>query len=238
MSKGKKVFLISICVVLSAIVAVSAIAAIKYYQDKKSHSHGKYYDSKVAIFAEENKTTTSVDVVFLGDSLTDGCDINKYYGEYSALNRGIGGDTTYGLYDRLKISAYDVNPKVIVLLIGGNDVLGGKSTESIFANYKKLIEDINTNLPETKIVWCSLTVLGEEWARFNDTVKECNITIKEMATTYGCAFVDLYTPLCADGGDILRPEYTIEGVHLTHEGYLVVSEKINTAINSVFSETN
>jgi len=233
MSKVKKVVLILIGVILAIAFIVGAVFAIRYFQYKKFPSHGPYYDKKVRSFDKENRHLSSVEVIFLGDSLTDGCDIGNYYGEYSALNRGINGDTTYGLFDRLEISAYDAHPKVIVLLIGGNDILGGKTLDSIYLNYKKLIEGIKKHLPETKIVWCSLTVLGNEWAKYNDMVKECNVRIEEMAALYGCAFVDLYTPLCGKE-DILAPEYTIEGVHLTHEGYLVISDKIKTAIKNVY----
>ena len=65
-----------------------------------------YYDSKVVQFEAENKSIVpgETDVVFLGDSLTDGCDLSLYYPEYTTLNRGIGGDTTLGLEKRLDVS--------------------------------------------------------------------------------------------------------------------------------------
>ena len=116
-------------IVASIIIAlglIGAIIGIGYYygviQKIEQYSLFKeYYDMKVAQFEEENKTIGSVEVAFLGDSLTDGCDLNVYYPQYVTVNRGIGGDTTFGLEKRLKVSAYDVNPKVVVMLICANN---------------------------------------------------------------------------------------------------------------------
>ena len=80
-----------------------------------------HYNDRIALFNEENKHATNVDVVFLGDSLTEGYDVNTYYSEYNVLNRGIGGDTTFGVEKRLKESVYDANPKVTAMLIGANN---------------------------------------------------------------------------------------------------------------------
>ena len=57
----------------------------------------EHYNGRVNLFNEENKNVSDVDVVFLGDSLTEGYDVKTYYPEYNVLNRGIGGDTTFGV---------------------------------------------------------------------------------------------------------------------------------------------
>ncbi|MBO4540036.1 MAG: hypothetical protein J5781_07130 [Clostridia bacterium] len=193
----------------------------------------EYTDNKLATYARENAENAEYEVVFLGDSLTDGCDLSKYYGEYVASNRGIGGDTSFGLLDRMQVSAYDAHPKTIVLLIGGNDILRGRSLESIYSNYEKIIAGIHEHLPDTKIVWCSLSALGNQWAKHNDTVVICNQKIKLLAQKYGCEFVDIYTPLCDVETDEIREEYTAEGVHFTDEGYKVVSAKIKEKLRNI-----
>ena len=233
----KNVIIAVSCILLVAVLAVSTVFIVKRRNDRiKSEERAKlvkeYFDNKISAYEYENENSTA-DVVFLGDSLTDGCDLKKYYPEFSAFNRGIGGDTSYGLLDRLKVSAYDARPKVIVLLIGGNDILGGKTLESVYENYQKIIEGIKQNLPETKIVWCSLTAMGNRWAEFNDEAIVCNQKIKLMANKYGCYFVDLFTPLCdVETGEIF-PVYTAEGVHFTDEGYKVVSNEIKKVLNEI-----
>ncbi len=241
MSKKKFViFAISCALIMALFVGLAAIAYNRTKARKKHEETARlireYYENKLSTYRLENQTNPNVDVVFLGDSLTDGCDLSVYYPEYSCFNRGIGGETSYGLVDRLQVSAYDTNPKAIVLLIGGNDILGGKSLESVYENYGKIITGLKEHLPQAKIVWCSLTVLGNRWAEYNDTMRMGNQKIEQMAEQYGCTFVDLYTPLCDPETNEIVAEYTIEGVHLTDAGYRVVSAKITAALKTFLKD--
>lgn len=227
----KKIIIIIAAVLVVAAGAWGVVSVMKYFADKKKNEENarifqEYVNGKLVVYAQENATDPNYEVIFLGDSLTDGCDINKYYGEYKASNRGISGDRSYGLLDRMQVSAYDTKPQVIVLLIGGNDILGGKSVESVCENYEKIITGIREHLPDTEIVWCSLTAMGDRWAKYNDTAALCNRNIQLLAQKYGCVFVDLFTPLYSgETGEIFR-EYTVEGVHFTDKGYQVVSSAI------------
>ena len=83
-----------------------------------------YRAQKFATYEEENARYEDfeVDVAFLGDSLTDGYDVATYYPQYLVSNRGIGGETTVGLKERIKLSLYDLSPKVAVMLIGANNI--------------------------------------------------------------------------------------------------------------------
>ena len=229
--KFKIIIVVAIAVVVAGLVVLGAfriadIVAKKKKDEENARIIREYYESKIAAYTAENASDPEQEIIFLGDSLTDGCDIPKYYGEYKASNRGIGGERSYGLLDRMRVSAYDAKPKVIVLLIGGNDILAGKSIESVCENCEKIVTGIHDNLPDTKIVWCSLTALGNEWAKYNDTMVVCNQKIKLLAKKYGCAFVDLFTPLCNEETGGIFAEYTVEGVHLTDAGYQVVSTEI------------
>lgn len=235
----KKRTVILLAVALTAVLAVtlgigvSNCVAKQRKERERAEAIRAYRENKLSAYAEENAKADGFEVVFLGDSLTDGCDLARYYGEYSVTNRGIGGDTTSGLIERLQISAYDANPRVIVLLIGGNDILGGKSVEEVCANYETILKGIRQNLKDTEIVWCSQTVLGDEWAKHNGTVARCNQRIEALAAQFGCAFVDLYTPLCDPETGEIAAEYTVEGVHLTDAGYRVVSSAIKTQLRNL-----
>ena len=161
MTKKKKILLIIIAaVVLIALCIVGVILINKAKETRRNEEFmaamREYYENKVAFFAEENKLYSpgEVDVAFIGDSLTDGYDIVKYYPEYKVLNRGIGGDTTYGLLARLDVSVYELKPKVIVMLIGANNL------KNMFEDYENLITGIKQNLPQTQLIICSLTSMG------------------------------------------------------------------------------
>ena len=232
MKKKTKIVILCVCALLAVggIIAASIVLP-RYIRDQKIKKlTEEYYNMKVASFEKENPDLTDVDLVFLGDSLTDGCDLEKYYPEYTAVNRGISGDTTDGLLARLKVSACDVDPKAVVLLIGVNDISRGVKPNELSDNYEKIITGLKENLPDTKIVWCSMTALGGKSAKYNDTVIICNQKIKLLAEKYGCVFVDLFTPLCDADTREIREEYTVDGTHLTDAGYQVVSREINNAL--------
>ena len=193
-----------------------------------------YYDGKVAQFEAENKSIVpgETDVVFLGDSLTDGCDLSLYYPEYTTLNRGIGGDTTLGLEKRLDVSVYAVQPKVVVMLIGANNF------STMFENYEDILISLKENLPESKIILVSLTSMGGTWCKNNNLAAFNNVKIKALAEKYGYEFVDVYTPLLNFETNEIYEKYTTDGGHLTHEGYLVLTGEIKAVINKVMTENS
>ncbi len=103
-----------LCFSLSALTAGSLVFAIPYIHKMKQESDDfakyvkEYYDNKVASFKIENPYLPEIDISFIGDSLTDGYPVEKYYSQYHVVNRGIGAVTTYGVERRLNCSAYDV----------------------------------------------------------------------------------------------------------------------------------
>ena len=94
-----------------------------------------YRAEKMATYEAENEQYADyeVDVAFLGDSLTDGYDVKRYYPQYLVSNRGIGGETTVGLEERMQVSLYDLKPKVAVMLIGANNM------DEMMDNYEDLL---------------------------------------------------------------------------------------------------
>ena len=186
----------------------------------------EYREAKVASFFEENKNYKKgeIDVAFIGDSLTDGYNVVESYPQYKVVNRGIGGDTTFTLEDRLQVSLYDIQPKVVVMLIGANNFA------TMFENYENILKSYVENLPNSKIILLSLTSMSGEWGKNNQLAAYNNVKIKKLAEKYSFEFVDLYSPLMnLETGEIF-PEYTTDGGHLTKEGYTVFTENITPAI--------
>ena len=235
MKKRLKVF-----IVFALIIAILSSLAYIYLKNKEEERKiielqqmlEDYYNGKVEQFEEENKSIIpgETDVVFLGDSLTDGCDLSLYYPEYTTLNRGIGGDTTIGLEKRLDVSVYAVQPKVVVMLIGANNF------STMFDNYENILISLKENLPQSKIILVSLTSMGGTWGKNNNLAAFNNVKIRALAEKYGYEFVDVYTPLLNFETNEIYVEYTSDGGHLTHEGYLVLTGEIKTVINKVMTE--
>ena len=126
--KKKLWLIIGICVsVLLVAGAVLYFAVLRPKQLEKKQTAqaiAQYRENKQQQYIAENEQYDDyeVDVAFIGDSLTDGYDLQKYYPQFITANRGIGGDTTFDLEGRLQVSVYDLKPKVVVMLIGANNM--------------------------------------------------------------------------------------------------------------------
>lgn len=188
-----------------------------------------HYEGRVALFEEENKHASNVDAVFLGDSLTESYDLKTFYPEYNVYNRGIGGDTTFGVEKRLKVSVYDAHPKVTAMLIGANNF------KTMFDNYENILINFKENAPEMKVILLSLTSMTKNWGRNNEIAKKNNEKIKEYANKYQFTYVDLFNPLLDETTNALKEEYTTDGGHLTNAGYQVVTDTIKPVLSSLLA---
>ena len=221
------------------ILSITLIAVLIWYfgfhlpkveKDKtKQQLVKEYYDNKLNLYQQENDKYSDyeVDVVFLGDSLTDGYNLKLYYPDYVVSNRGIGGETTHGLEERLKVSAYDLKPKVVVMLIGGNNL------NTMFENYEDILIGLKDNLPNTKVILLSLTAMGKDWGHKNEIACLNNVKIKLLAEKYDYTFVDLFTPLFDINIGEVYSDYTTDGAHFTSKGYEVVTSVVKPVIDSL-----
>ena len=160
----KKRYLIPMCAIALILIVftISYFALIhpqKMEQQQYEEILRAYRAQKYEEYEKENQTYADyeVDVAFIGDSLTDRYDLENYYPQYITANRGINGDTTFDVEARLQLSLYDLKPKVVVMLIGVNNL------DTMFQNYEAILQGIQENLPQTKVVLLSLTAMnGEE----------------------------------------------------------------------------
>ena len=234
----KKRYLIPFCalalvLITLAIVYFAVVLPQKREEEKMQEAIRAYREAKIEQYERENATYDDyeVDVAFIGDSLTDGYDLATYYPQYVTANRGIGGDTTFGLEERLQVSLYDLKPKVVVMLIGANNM------DSMFENYESILKSLKENLPESKIVLLSLTAMGgEHWGRKNQLAAYNNVSIKLLAEKYGYTYVDLFSALYDVSIGEVYEGYTIDGGHFTHEGYEVVTAQITPVLEEVLGK--
>jgi len=225
----KRLILISIVAGLVVVTAGSTFL-ITYFSLKKKHEAEKqkyakwlfetHYADRVSLFKEENKHLSNVDISFVGDSLTEGYDVKSFYPTFYVVNRGIGGDTTFGVESRLDSSVYDVNPRIVSLLIGANNF------DTMLENYESIVKKIRTNAPNSKLVLCSLTSMTGNWGRNNKKAQNNNVEIKKIADRNGCVYADLYNPLLDPNTRELKEEYSVDGGHLTNAGYQVVTNTL------------
>ena len=236
--KKKIIIITAICVSLALIIAAILALFLRVIPEMERAREEReffeflqqYYKDKSASFAEENKTLGEVDVAFIGDSLTDGYDLKKYYPDMTVINRGIGGDTTHGVLARLDTSVIEPAPRVVVMMIGTNN-LG-----DMFTDYEDILAELKSKLPDTHVVLLSIPPASGDYKERNCQIAINNVKIKGLAKKYGYAYVDVFTPLFDFERDELRAEYTTDGIHFTPLGYEVITAEVKPVLEDLLSE--
>lgn len=182
---------------------------------------GKYKElvQKFSIEPKSNK-----DYVFLGNSITAGTDWAQLLGLAQAKNRGISGDITFGVLERLQ-DIIDGKPKKVFVLIGINDISRNIPDSLILANYKKIIDRIRKGSKKTQIYFYTLLPVNATFEKFknhygkDEHILYLNDEIRKLAAK-NVTIIDLY-PHFLDENKRLRAELTKDGLHLIPEGYKV-----------------
>lgn len=182
-----------------------------------------HYKEKVEQFSHDPIITGRV--IFLGNSITEMGDWKKATNDTTVINRGIGGDVTYGILKRLN----DIiirKPSKLFILIGINDISKDIPDVIIANNYLKIVNTIHAQSPDTKIYVQSILPLDPTHDRFpqhydkQEHVISVNKLIKANAGAGNYTFINIY-PLFLNKEGHLDSQYTIEGLHLKPEAYMV-----------------
>lgn len=123
----------------------SEIVKIRNYVKENSNliNYSPYYLSKVSQF-NELKNSNDFSIIMIGDSITDGAEWYELLKNNEVQNRGIGGDTTNGVLDRL--DTINKSIKKAFIMIGINDIAGYKEVDEIYNNYTKILENLEKRI--------------------------------------------------------------------------------------------
>ena len=116
--------------------------------EAQTQKYSTFYVQRASLFRE--LAITSKDIVFIGNSITNGAEWNELFPRKRVKNRGISGDTSEEVYDRLE-AIVKGKPAKIFILIGINDISRGIEVETIVQNMKQIVEKIQNESPKTKI---------------------------------------------------------------------------------------
>lgn len=228
----KKSTFFGIILPIILVFVISAALILGYFMTHSKAKKSDYWKIKYDSFEVQNANLSKGQIVFVGDSITDLYPLDDYYTDLNlaTYNRGIGGDTTGGLLDRMQVSIFDLAPSKIVLMIGINDIVGGgKNNNYVLHNYNLILEQISKKLPDTKVLCMSLLPISltlQEYApqidikAKNTQVLEANDRIRNLAALYGYEYYNL-NQLVSDDNGSLDMQYSNDGLHLNAAGFEV-----------------
>ena len=130
--------------------------------------YGTYYDQRELLF--ERLSTSPGDIVFLGNSITDGAEWSEIFENPRCKNRGISGDVIPGVLNRLETITKG-RPAMVFLMIGTNDMARGVSNDSIVQGVRTIVQRIKAESPETHIVVQSILPTNDCYGLFTGHTK-------------------------------------------------------------------
>lgn len=194
-------------------------------------------------YSEENKNLPAVApgekrVVFMGNSITEfwkTIDGELFTKNKSYIDRGISAQTTPQMLVRFRDDVINLNPSVVVILAGTNDIAGntGPTTlESIFGNIVSMVELAKAN--NIKVILCSvLPVYEYSWSpglEPAEKIMKLNAMLQSYSKKNKNVYVDFHSAL-ADERKGMKAEYSPDGVHPNLKCYKVMDDLVEKAIS-------
>jgi hexosaminidase len=182
-----------------------------------------YYHQRVTLF--KALPQTKGDVIFVGNSITDGSEWDELFGDGKLKNRGISGDITAGVIHRIDEVA-NRKPAKVFLMIGTNDLARNISPDSVLKNIFIITDYLKQQTPGTKIFVQSILPVNNIYGMFNGhtgkgkEILHVNTALQAKAQQKNYTYVDLYTPF-SDVAGKMNPALSNDGLHLKGEAYLL-----------------
>jgi acyl-CoA thioesterase-1 len=182
-------------------------------------------------------------VVFMGDSITEGWHFDGTEGSFPGkpyINRGISGQTSPQMLVRFRQDVIELQPKVVVILAGTNDIAGNTGPMTLEQTEDNLasMADLAT-VNHVRVVLCSvLPAVDFRWAPGLDPAPKIvalNAWIKSYAGEKGYIYVDYHSAM-KDQRDGLPPNLSKDGVHPTPAGYAIMAPLVEAGIKAALAQ--
>jgi lysophospholipase L1-like esterase len=195
-------------------------------------------------YREDNRSVTSVDVVFMGDSITDFWQqprFGPFFSNTRYLDRGISGQTTPQMLVRFRPDVLAFTPKAVVILAGTNDIAGNTgpmTDDTIEGNLASMSELAVAN--KIKVVLASITPVSEYHLATPNAIPQTNQRpmtrirainewIKSYAAKHGHVYLDYFSAM-TDSTGLLKAELSADDLHPNPAGYAVMAPLAQAAI--------
>ena len=227
MKSSKRLFIYIICVITVVCVSVSAFVGCA----KGSDVYDVVKNTKKDNFTLLNESAKKGQIVLIGDSIveifpTEMLDIEGKI----VYNRGISGDFSNRMCERLDDNALNISPSTVFILVGTNDLALKREPQEIMAYINMAVSKCKDGGVENVVVSSLLPVKKSINAnmvglRKNSDIVEINEQLKQMCQTQGVTYADAYSSVVDENGEF-DGNYTYDGLHPNSQGYAKICEVI------------
>jgi len=199
----------------------------------QSDRFSTYYHQRKSLF--EELPNTKNEIIFLGNSITDGGEWIELFNNKKVRNRGISGDITDGVLYRLD-EVTESKPKKVFLLIGVNDLARGIDSDTIVSNIQEIAIQINKQSPNTEVYIQSILPVNPVFKKFSghcsktEEIISINKALKIWCKEHTSQYIDLFSHFKNEDDNLMQIKYSNDGLHLTGAGYLLWADIIKAYI--------
>ncbi|MEZ5082527.1 MAG: GDSL-type esterase/lipase family protein [Bacteroidales bacterium] len=164
------------------------------------------------------------EIIFLGNSITAAFKIEEFLPDYKIKNRGISGNTTIDIINRIE-DITRAKPCKLFIMIGINDIVDNIPVNVVLNNYSIILEKIKNQSPETKVFVQSILPVTKHASNFffgnentlNPLIDEVNNSLSQLAKEKGLIYIDLNELFILN--EELNQAYSWDGIHINAKGY-------------------
>ena len=204
--------------------------------------------SQLNRYREANHTAGQVDVVFMGDSITDVWPQERFGPFFPGrryVGRGIGGQTTPQMLVRMRPDVLNLKPKAVVILAGTNDIAGntGPMTDEDIQNNLMSMSELAVG-SGIRVVLSSILPTSNYHVAPNGVpqttlrpmarIRVMNDWMRQYAQAKGHVYLD-YVPSMVDSAGLMRAELTNDDLHPNAAGYAIMAPLAEAAISKVLN---
>jgi lysophospholipase L1-like esterase len=214
----------SLCLAFVTLILTTTLAiysTVKFRNKLHGYIDNKEWQTQLS----EQGLYDDTKIVFFGDSQIALWWMAPSFGSLPIINKGISGDWASLAVGRFDKDVLAVNPTLVVILIGTNDLGNNQPVDTVIKNIEVMVKAASER--GIKVIVCSLLpVSGEQIAVHSpQKILEVNNGLKNIATLYKADYVDLHSKL-KDGVGNFKEDLTRDGLHPSAKGYLVMSKTL------------
>jgi lysophospholipase L1-like esterase len=190
---------------------------------------------------EEAMKKGNVDLLFVGDSITDGWRrgeqfklMQERWGKYNFLNLGIGGDRTEHVLWRLDNGEVDgLKPKAVMLMIGTNNLGTKQSPEDTILGVKAVVAKLREKLPDSKILLLAIFPRGNKADDpFRAQIKQVNEAIAKLDDGQHVKYLDIGDKFLTPDGELTK-EIMPDFLHPNAKGYQIWADAVEPSLDEM-----
>lgn len=222
--------------------AIESIRSLEHYRETMIPTYmndfgqlARYRQANAAVAAPKPGQRR---IVFFGDSITDGWHLDQYFPDKGYINRGISGQTTSQMLLRFHQDVISLQPAVVVILAGTNDIAGNTgpiSLPDIEANFTSMAELARAS--GVRMIVSSVTPVHNYTAQAQNfflqrdpaKILALNAWLRDYCTKNGLIYLDYFSAMVDDRG-LLRENLATDGLHPVDAGYRIMASLAQDAI--------